>query len=474
MSARILVVDDLEPNRKLLEAKLTSEYYEVITADSGIRALKIIKDNLPDVILLDVMMPGMDGFETCRQLKNDPVTADIPVVMVTALTDMEDRIQGLNAGADDFLTKPINDLALFARIRSLVRLKNMLDELKLRNKTGASLGVANATTVMKFDVTKARVLIVDDDEAEVQQLSHKLKEAGIKVESVSDPKQAVRRSEEQEFDLIIVSSQVGGGEGMHLCMHFRSQDKTKNTQLLIVVEENNTTQVIQGLDMGISDYLMAPVDSNEVFARVRTQVRRKLYQDALKAQQEESISLAVIDALTGLYNRRYFDIHIGNLLQQGLATNKPLSFMMIDIDFFKHVNDTYGHLAGDEILKQVPERITKNIRANDLAVRYGGEEFAVVMPDTTLEQAVMIGQRIRNAVAAEPFTITPVQVGSGEQAKRVAELKSSVSIGVSLAVHGDTMKTLIKRADDALYAVKKAGRNNVAYFKYQPKGAATG
>jgi two-component system, cell cycle response regulator len=130
MSARVLVVDDLLPNVKLLEAKLNSEYYDVLTARSGIEALEVVKNNPPDIILLDVMMPEMDGFETCRRLKADPTVSHIPVVMVTALSEVEDRVQGLKAGADDFLTKPINDLALFARIRSLVRLKIMTDELR--------------------------------------------------------------------------------------------------------------------------------------------------------------------------------------------------------------------------------------------------------------------------------------------------------------------------------------------------------
>src|SRR5882762_9463574 len=130
MTARILVVDDIPANVKLLEARLTAEYFDVTTAMSGREALAICERAQCDIVLLDVMMPEMDGFEVCRRLKANPVTHHIPVVMVTALSDAADRLTGLEAGADDFLTKPVNDIALFARVRSLVRLKRMMEELQ--------------------------------------------------------------------------------------------------------------------------------------------------------------------------------------------------------------------------------------------------------------------------------------------------------------------------------------------------------
>src|ERR1700691_2332313 len=134
MTARILVVDDVLPNIKLLEARLTAEYFDVLTATHGLDALSLCAEGECDIVLLDVMMPGMDGFEVCRRLKADPRTAGIPVVMVTALSDVSDRVKGLEAVADDFLTKPVNDVALFARVRSLVRLKRMIEEWRLREE----------------------------------------------------------------------------------------------------------------------------------------------------------------------------------------------------------------------------------------------------------------------------------------------------------------------------------------------------
>ena len=143
MTARVLVVDDLEPNVKLLEAKLRAEYFDVVSAYSGQEAVDTAISDQPDIILLDVMMPGMDGFEACRRIKENPETMHIPIVMVTALDQQTDRVVGLEAGADDFLTKPVEDLALFARVRSLSRLKMMTDELRARYATGKGLGVVD-------------------------------------------------------------------------------------------------------------------------------------------------------------------------------------------------------------------------------------------------------------------------------------------------------------------------------------------
>ncbi len=145
MTARVLVVDDILSNVKLLEAKLSAEYFEVVSAYNGLDALARMDEQTPDIVLLDVMMPGMDGFEVCRRIKANPKTAHVPVVMVTALDQPSDRVAGLDAGADDFLTKPVDDAALFARVRSLVRLKMMTDELRMREATGQSMGLLDAT-----------------------------------------------------------------------------------------------------------------------------------------------------------------------------------------------------------------------------------------------------------------------------------------------------------------------------------------
>ena len=162
MTARVLVVDDVLPNIKLLEARLSAEYFEVLRATNGPEALSICAQQRCDIVLLDVMMPGMDGFEVCRRLKSDLSTAHIPVVMVTALDQPADRVRGLDVGADDFLTKPVDEIALLARVRSLARLKMMIDELRTRAATSASLGVGEAALhTLSASVENGRILLVD-------------------------------------------------------------------------------------------------------------------------------------------------------------------------------------------------------------------------------------------------------------------------------------------------------------------------
>lgn len=461
MPARILVVDDLLPNIKLLEAKLKNEFYRVSTAQSGQEALDKIQKEPPDVILLDVMMPDMDGFTTCKKIKANPISSDIPVVMVTALSDVEDRVHGLNAGADDFLTKPINDLALFARIRSLVRLKNMTDELRLRDQTGEQIsGITSSANAELNNINGSKILLIDDDVSQAQQIKIKLQETGGEVSIISDPAEAVESTERIDYDLIMVSTQLTTDDGLHLCTHFRSQDHTRNIPLLIIIEENDTDLLVKGLDMGINDYLITPIDSNEVIARVKIQIRRKKYQDALFAKGKQSLDMAVKDGLTNIFNRRYFDIHMGKMLENAIGTGKPISLMLLDIDHFKHVNDTYGHQSGDEILKQLAVTVTRSIRPTDLFARYGGEEFVVVMPDTSIKNAAIVAERIRRAVDTENFYI-PVEPGT---------LNKTLSIGVTASEEGDTVKSILERADKALYHVKHTGRNRVAAItKSAPK-----
>ncbi len=457
MPARILVVDDLLPNLKLLEAKLKSEFYRVATAQSGHEAIEKIKKEPPDVILLDVMMPEMDGFETCRRIKSDPLSCDIPIIMVTALSDVEDRVHGLNAGADDFLTKPINDLALFARIRSLVRLKGMIDELKLRDQTGEQFGISEAGSSM-IDIRGSKILMVDDDASQAQQVQAKLHEVGADVIVISDPAQAVESTETVDYDLIMVSTQLTTDDGLHLCAHFRSQDSTRNIPLLIIIEENDTDLMIKGLDMGINDYLITPIDSNEVVARVKIQIRRKKFQDALQDKGRKSLDMAIRDGLTNVFNRRYFDIHAEKMLNNSFSSGKPMALMLLDIDHFKMVNDTYGHQSGDEILKQLPLKVARCIRPTDLFARYGGEEFVIIMPDTSIQNAASVAERIRKSISSEGFTI-PVEPGN---------IHKSISIGITYSETDDTISTMLERADKALYHVKNTGRDKVAVLTKTP------
>lgn len=454
MTALILVVDDVPANVKLLEAKLSAEYYDVVTARNGFEAIEKAKEHKPDLILLDVMMPGMDGFEACRRMKQDTSISHIPVVMVTALSEVSDRVNGLEAGADDFITKPINDTALFARVRSLVRIKVLLDELRLRNKTGQDIGVIEeGENSFTSDVSGSHIMVIDDDVVQTKHIEATLQKS-YQVTMVTDPEEAKQVAEQkaEEIDLIIISTELMEADGLRLATQLKTLEPLRHVPIIMLVDEHEDQLMLKGLELGINDYLILPVDENEMIARVKTQIRRKKYQEELKANYRNSLNMAITDKLTGLYNRHYLDTHIHNVVAQALENHKALSLMIMDMDHFKQVNDTYGHDCGDEVLKQLAEIIVKSTRGSDLAARLGGEEFVVLMPETNEQAAYEMGERMRRTVEGHPFAIS----------HSVGVIRKTVSIGVSnLQLGGDTAADLVKRADVALYEAKNGGRNRV-------------
>lgn len=453
MSARILVVDDIPANVRLLEAKLAAEYFEVITASGGQQALDIVGRQAPDIVLLDVMMPEMDGFEVCRRIRANPATRFLPVVMVTALSDQSDRVRGLEAGADDFLTKPVNDLALFARVRSLVRLKMMMDEWRMREQTSGQFDILSGDSEPTVDDDRnARILLVESFAPTAQRVQGILDSDHDSVVIANNLQAATELAAQEKFDLVISDIQVGGEDGLRFCSHLRSQEETRQVPILLVVDEYDMPRLVKGLDIGVSDYLMKPIDPNELLARVRIQVRRRRFQDRLRANYERSLSMALTDGLTGLYNRRYAMRHLDGLMRRVVQTGKPLAILICDLDYFKRVNDSYGHAAGDEVLKQFAQRASASVRNIDMVARFGGEEFVILMPDTDGQEALRAGERLCKRVAETPMTVRDAPGGG---------INVTVSIGVAATAAEIPGDELLKMADAALYRAKQNGRNQV-------------
>ncbi len=451
MTARVLVVDDILANIKLLQARLEAEYFEVVTATNGKDALEICQSQRIDVVLLDVMMPGIDGFEVCRLLKASPQTLNIPVVMVTALDQASDKIQGLDCGADDFLTKPVDDIALITRVKSLARLKVLNDEMLMRLTTSRQMGLSDDDVLARIlKDGPGRVLVVDDHPRSSQRVMSalaKVHEAYIE----TDPHAALIHLAEQPFDLVVIALNLQHSDGLRLCSQVRSLDRTRHLPILIMADPGDEARLLRGLDMGINDYLMRPVDRPELLARVRTQIKRKRFSDYLRNQIRESVELSITDPLTGLHNRRYMERHLKTLIADAERSGRSLSVLIADIDHFKRVNDTYGHDAGDLVLKEFSDRFRRYTRGVDLACRLGGEEFLIIMHDTDKALARQVGERVRECVAALPFKIGQSQ-----------EIWVTASVGLATwEGDGDTSEALFKRADNALYAAKRQGRTQV-------------
>jgi two-component system cell cycle response regulator len=374
-------------------------------------------------------------------------------------------VRGLKAGADDFLTKPINDLALFARVRSLLRLKMMMDEWRLREDTCGQFDLLEATDQPEGEVSDAHILLVEDNPLAARSMLGTLTADGQAGRVVSTTAEALAASREQRFDLIVISLLVDNENGLRLCSQFRSQEDTRQVPILLIVDDFDTPRLVKGLDIGANDYLIRPVDPNEMTARVRTQVRRRRYQDRLRQNYERSLSLALTDSLTGLYNRRYMTRHLEGLVQRAAGVGKSLSVMLFDIDHFKSINDTYGHDVGDEVLKVLAQRVSGNMRNFDMVARHGGEEFVVVMPDTSGEIAQSVCERLCQRIAGEPFRI----------ASEPGLVNVTVSIGLTdFQGAGDSADDMLKRADRAMYRAKNGGRNRIEADMSGPGSAQHG
>ena len=450
MSARILVVDDLAPNLHLLKVKLQAEYYDVVTARSGYEALDIAGKEKLDLILMDAMMPGMNGFEACEKLKQNPKTWHIPVIMVTALEETKDRIAGLEAGADDFITKPIDDFNLMARVKSLLRLKMVTDQLL--SHTGHTKG--NSRPLLeKIHDRSGKILLVEDHDFRAEKISKPLlKKHKVVVES--DPDKAVKLAS-SGMDLIIVSLVSENFDGLRVCASLRFKEDSRDIPILIVGDPEDEARLIRAYDIGINDTLMRPIEKQEMHARVNTLLRRKLYADSLRENFNENLEMVVSDPLTGLGNRRYFDRTIEPFFEALEDKDEAFSIMVFDIDHFKRVNDILGHDMGDQILKEVATRLVTNMRAVDVVSRYGGEEFMIAMPKTEENDALVAADRIRALIAG-----TPIYVDG--QALRI-----TTSAGVAQVQKGEQLRDVFKRADDALYKAKQAGRNKVFPATYE-------
>src|SRR5262245_1472300 len=336
MTGRVLVVDDILANVKLLVARLSAECFDVLTAYSGEEALEVLQRERVDVVLLDVMMPGMDGFEVCRRIKASARTMHVPVVMVTALDQTRDKVQGLEAGADDFITKPVDDIALITSVKNLARLKTLDDEMRLRMSTGGQIGAPpGAALAWPKSESGGRILLVEDSARAARLILAVLgKQHEVEVEARVPA--ALARVADKPCDLIIVSLNLASADGLQLCSQLRTLERTSHLPIIVIVQPGEDARLLRALDMGVNDYLTRPVDRTELLARVRTQIRRKRHSDYLRERLEESVELALAaDALTGLHNRRFAETHFAALAEPVQTSGQPLSLVLVDIENFQ-------------------------------------------------------------------------------------------------------------------------------------------
>lgn len=451
VKGRILIVDDDVMNLKLFKGYLASENYEIITAEGGREALQQIDRNAPDVILLDIMMPDIDGYGVTLRLKQDPHTKDIPIIMVTALSDEESHARALAVGADEFLTKPVHKTELVARVNSMCRLKRFQEQLCSRRQSElqADTGVDNPLSEPEQVST---ILIVEDNDKDAHLLLKQLDHEPYMIKRVTSGEAAMREVLNEPVDLIVLDIMLPGVDGFEVCRRLKGDDQISNIQIIILTSLQDLDYRIQGSELGADDYLVKPVEARELKARAKALLKKKRYIDKLHNHCEKTLNRALSDELTGLFNHGYFKRFFEFEIRRSMRQKNPVSLLFIDLDNFKPINDCLGHLAGDRILRQVSEKIKEKMRDIDFAARYGGDEFAVILPYAGIEEARKVAERLRRAISEE-ITLPP---GAD------IPLFLSASIGGAFYPEdGQGVEELIRKADEMMYLAKQCGKNQV-------------
>ena len=452
--SKILIVDDEPLNVKLLAAMIPSEQYDTVLACSGEEALKIVTDVPPDLILLDIMMPGLTGYEITRILKSDPESQDIPIVLVTAFGGTDSEIKGLEAGADEFLNKPVNKTELLARVKSLLRLRQYKQQINAR--TCSINSIINKKEEKNFsekEIDLPSILIVEDNKIDEKLLQRYLQGEPYQIKLAKDGEEAISRAQQERIDVILLDLILPRKNGFEVCRTLKEMKSTQNIQIVAITGLSDLESKLKGIELGVDDYLIKPVNMHVLRTRVKALVKKKALLDKLCDRYEMAVHSAITDKLTGLYNRRYFDYFLELEIKRSSRQQASLALLMIDIDDFKQINDTFGHLFGDTILNQLGELLKTQIRETDMAARYGGEEFAVVMYSTGLEKAVQIAERIRQTIQSYSF---------GDK-----NFSMTASIGIAMyPSDADSFNQLIEKSDSSLYKAKRTGKDRVvAYSK---------
>ncbi|MGH1329790.1 MAG: diguanylate cyclase [Paracoccaceae bacterium] len=455
MTGRILIADEVATNRIVMKVKLSSACYQVLQAAGEAELLELARRELPDLIILDAVMSDANGAALCAKLKADPTTSDIPVIMVTALNDTQTKLAALEAGADDFLTKPLDELTLLARVRSLLRMRATSDELRRRQKTARELGFAEPSALF---TGPGHVAIVAAEGSEAMRWRDRISPyLNAKIEALPEQR-ALEALQHQHHvpDAFVIASDLGEpNSGLRLLAELRSREATRHAAIIIMHAPKDRNAAVMALDLGANDLISDAFDPEELALRLRGQIRRKLEADRLRVTVEDGFKLAAIDPLTGLYNRRYALPHLKEIANRGREKRRPFAIMLLDLDRFKDVNDTYGHAAGDTVLVEVARRVRDNLRGVDMVARIGGEEFLVAMPETALSQARFAAERLRQVIEE-----TPISLGEGQPSITV-----TLSIGLSMGGRDEArslpVEKLIEDADQALFGSKAEGRNQV-------------
>ncbi|WP_300516590.1 diguanylate cyclase [Aliiroseovarius sp.] len=452
MAGRILIADGVTTSRIMLKGTMKAARHAILQADNAAQVLRMARRDRPGLIILGESLVDGGAVQLLGNLKADPLLARIPVVVVAAGPDRAMRLAALRAGADEVVTKPYDDATLQALARNLMRARTAQDELDRRRDTARELGFAE---IGKGFACQARLaLVAPDMKTAIHWRAGLGRMTRDRVTLMSREEAIGQMPAGTTPDAFVVAASIDTpGDGLPLVSELRSRQATRHAVIIVKVSEEDPAHLTSmALDLGANAVQTGPFDAEELAIRLRPLLHRKLESDALRADFDSHLSLAVTDPLTGVYNRRYAQGYLDRIAREARDTGQSFAVMALDLDRFKSVNDTYGHLVGDEVLVEVARRLRENLREIDLLARTGGEEFIIALPATTSAQAGVAAERLRRMIGD-----TPVHSPS-----RGMDIPVTMSIGVAIGdrLVGD-VNTLLERADRALYASKAEGRNQV-------------
>ena len=445
LKPKILIVDDEPLNVKLLAAILSSDSYELTRAYNGDQALKKANEELPDLILLDIMMPGIDGFEVTRRLKSNLETRDIPIILITAYDIADFKVIGSEAGADEFLNKPVKAPELRSRVTSLLRTKEYQDKLKPLAQPDKDKSRAGRAKAIEAEIRVPSVHLVFEEENDAELIKMFLHGQPYEVTIEKNAKDAISLSDQRPIDLILLDVMLQGEECFQICSRLKESEQTANTQILVVAGSDYLENKPEQFELWADDFLLKPINVHEIRARVKALLKKKTFLDRLYAGPEGNVHSAITDSLSGLANYSYFKYFLEKEIKRSTRDRRPIALMMLELTDLKHKPNCVGHLVGEELLKELGTLIQENIRDIDLGARYTEKQFAVVLANTDENGAAVVAERLKGKIQ-NYFSINTENIFA----------KSSVlNIGTALyPSEADSIESLLNKAEKKLLESK--------------------
>lgn len=464
MPGKILILDSVPTNRIVLKVKLSNAFYQVAQASTLEEALNIIRTDVPDLVVVGSENAGDDeGVQLCAALRSSALAASLPVLLLTAQPTREYRLKALNSDADDVFAKPVTEAALLARIRSLLRTRDADEEWRLRDRTSGMLGFAEQSS-SAFEKQASILFAIPDisDGLRWRTQLQPLVPFSLMHKPLCEALSAMAKFATPDAFVIALSAKAPE-EGLRLLAEIRARTATRHSGVLVVMPDNKSDTVIDALDLGANDVMAHGFDPEEMAVRLSNIIKHKRFGDNLRRNVQEGLEAAITDPLTGLFNRRYALPHLKRIAEFSSRNKRDFAVMVADLDYFKKINDRFGHAAGDIVLSVLANRLRNAVRPVDLLARIGGEEFLIVLPATNREAATDVAARLCQVISREPVYIQKSDI----------HIPVTVSIGVAMASDHHTTgaisgTTLLDHADRALYGAKTTGRNQVSLETVTP------